>query len=100
MKTQWGRWHFNRERLELCLAPGEQSEYPIDLETCTTSEAVLDWIAQVANRNLVTHEDVGQLVRALDELLGLQDALCGGAIDGRAGRTIEPKTVILKRLGQ
>lgn len=64
--------------------------YEVDLEGCTDSVKVLDWIAQIASKQIHSDEDVGQFVRALDDLLRLQQQLCGQGI----GKTILPKRIL------
>lgn len=62
---------FNRDRLA----------YSIDLARCESSAATLDWIAQFASKTWATSEDVGDLVRALNAVIGLQANLCGSGKD-------------------
>jgi len=77
-KVKWGPWHYRPDNLTLVHDDG----YDVDLERCRTSAEVLDWIAQVSGKDVVYDEkDVGHLVRALDEMLGLQARLCGGGQD-------------------
>ncbi len=52
--------------------------YEVNLDQCDTSAGVLDWIAQLAGKTWVTNDDLGDLVRALDEILDFQASLCGG----------------------
>jgi hypothetical protein len=56
--------------------------YYIDLESCTTAAEVLDWIAQVSHKTWANPRLMLGLVRALDDVLGLQSTLCS---DGRSG---------------
>ena len=72
--TTWGRWTFDEHNLTL--VHEAQMAYEIDLEECTTSAETLDWIAQVAGKQWIASTDLGDLVRALDELIGLQENLC------------------------
>jgi hypothetical protein len=51
---------------------------------CVDSAKTLDWIAQVANKTWATAEDLGNLVRALHELIDLQAVICGNGTDGVA----------------
>jgi hypothetical protein len=54
----------------------EREDYDIDLEQCTTSAEVLDWIVQVEGKAWATPSDVGYLVTALCDLLNPQANLC------------------------
>lgn len=63
-----------------------RNHYRVDLEGLTTSAQVLDWIAQVAGKQNFTVEDVGHLVRAINELLRLQQCFCGGGADVKGRR--------------
>jgi len=74
---QWGPWAYYEDG---CLrSDGDQYEIPV--AGFNRSAAVLDWIAQVAARTSVTDEDLGQLVRAIDDLVDLQATLCGEGQD-------------------
>jgi hypothetical protein len=76
-RTQYGRWRFDEERLVLVDTGANGYGYEIDLEKCTTSAAVLDWIAQMRTKTWINTEDIGDLVEAFDRLIGLQSTLCG-----------------------
>jgi len=72
-KVRWGKWRFRPDNLTVEHDDG----YYIDLERMHNSAGVLDWIAQVAGKELrFTAADVGHLVRALDELIELQAHVC------------------------
>ncbi|WP_345390935.1 hypothetical protein [Haloechinothrix salitolerans] len=51
-------------------------DYYVDLERCTTSAEVLDWIAQVAEKPWANDEVLAGLVRALNDVLAPQEHLC------------------------
>jgi hypothetical protein len=74
---RWGRWTYDDARLELIHDNGCRR---IDLNTCTSAGPILDTIAQIAGkpRDEQPAEDVGDLVLALNELLQLQQWVCGG----------------------
>lgn len=77
-------WKFDAKAISLVFEPGESGDgydYDIDLEKCTSSAEVLDWIAQVAQKSWVDDAALGSLVRKLDRLLDLQATLCGGGED-------------------
>lgn len=78
---RWGRWEYNKSNLTLVFKSSEGWEYEVDLERCDTSSGILDWILQVSQKEWATPEDIGNLVRALDELAGygLQEICHGNA---------------------
>jgi hypothetical protein len=80
---RWGPWRLNEETLALELLHYGRLEpsYEVDLEHCRTSAEALDWIAQVTGKRWATVEIVGNLVRAMDELLKFQANLCGSGQD-------------------
>ena len=56
--------------------------YEVDLERMRTSAEVLDWIVQVSHKGAWgTPKVVGDLVRLVDAILGLQQNYCGRAMD-------------------
>lgn len=67
----WGPWTLNVGVYTL-----EHDDYEVDLEQCTTSAEVLDWIAQVATKPWATDEVIAGLVRALNDVLAPQEHLC------------------------
>lgn len=87
---RWGRWTLDKDALALSLAEGTQDEYEVDLERCTKSAEVLDWIMQVAGKTGVSEEDLGYLVRAINDLLRPQATMCGAGKD----KTIDPRAVL------
>ena len=80
------RWYFEPVNLTLALSPSGRrlmdgdllgpGEYEVDLERCTTSAQVLDWIVQVSKKTWATDAIVADLVRALDDVLDMQGTLC------------------------
>ena len=65
---KWGRWSYDKERLEIVYHSQEGWEYRVDLERSNSSSEILDWILQIAQKGWATLEDIGNLVRAYDEL--------------------------------
>jgi len=55
--------------------------YEIDLDGCNSSAEVLDWIAQIANKNWATSEIIGDLVFMFNKHLSLQENICGWGKD-------------------
>jgi hypothetical protein len=77
--VKWGEWELDRARLVLMHTAGYG--YEVDLEDCTTSAQVLDWIMQIAGKNWGTRKCVGGLVEALNDLLRPQANLCSFGAD-------------------
>ena len=69
----WGPWRYDATLLTLT---HEGAAYEIDLETCTSSARVLDWIFQVTAKRWCTAHDAHLLLLALDALLSPQATLC------------------------
>lgn len=67
----WGPWHLNVSAFTL-----EHDDYEVDLEQCTSSAEVLDWIVQVASKNGATDTVVAGLVRAINDVVSPQENLC------------------------
>ena len=65
---RWGRWSFIRSTLVLVNAA--RRDCVIELETSTSPEDVLDWLAHV--RDVYSAEELGYLIIALDDLLGFR----------------------------
>jgi hypothetical protein len=91
--TRWGNWTLDACRLVLVYNPhgpaqytrpydpdlvGCYSGYEVDLERCTTSAAVLDWIFQIETHGY----DVENFVSAIADLLNPQQTLCSGCLFG------------------
>lgn len=74
-ETHWGSWIFDVSRLVLYWGRGPYP-YEIDLEDCTDSAQVLDWIAQLSHKQWCSAADIGDLVRALDDIFDLQAHFC------------------------
>ena len=61
-----GGWVYDPETLVVRYG---LDEYEVDLEQCSTSAQMLDWIFRFANKAGATPEAVGNLVQILNELL-------------------------------
>lgn len=77
--TSGAVWVYDPDNATLGLMLGDHCFYEIDLERCTTSAAVLDWIMQIARKSPEYIDDatLGALVRELDLRLDPQRTLCG-----------------------
>ncbi len=85
----FGNWTFDKENLTLTYAG--DGGYEVDLERCTTSAEVLDWVCQVASQQWASTEDIGNLVRAISAILEPQATLCG---EGQERGPIEVRQVV------
>jgi len=82
----WGPWKYHRTLFTLDYEPRDRHwRYQIDLEECTSSAQMLDWIFQVSNKvaRCLSREDVGHLIQALQDLLWPQANLCSFGSDKR-----------------
>jgi hypothetical protein len=80
----WGPWRLNPEARVLHTV--EPYRYEIDLDTCTTSAEVLDWICQAAGKTWADDATVAGLIRALDDVLKPQAHLCSSGRSKRLSR--------------
>jgi hypothetical protein len=97
----WGPWRLDPETR--VLYPVWPYRYEVDLDACTTSAEVLDWIIQVAQKGWASAEHGGNgpehnpdgwtddailagLVRALDDVLHPQANLCSFGASKRLSR--------------
>ncbi len=77
----WGNWKLSTR--ELVLKYTGEGGYEVDLEEMTSSANVLDWIAQVSQKAWASAEDVGNFVRAINDIFELQQRLCPAGADRR-----------------
>jgi hypothetical protein len=61
-KLMIGGWTYHPETLVVSYG---LDEYEVDLEQCTTSAQMLDWIFQFASKSWATSEAIGDLVKIL-----------------------------------
>jgi hypothetical protein len=83
----WGPWTLNHLifALEMLERP-DRFTYCIDLEQCTTSAEVLDWICQVAAKTWADDATLAGLVRALADVLHPQGTLCSSGQSRRLSK--------------
>ncbi len=75
---RWGRWEYVADNLTLAFHSPKGFTYEVDLERATNSFGILDWILQISQKVWATTEDIGNLVRAFDELAGYDlQGICG-----------------------
>jgi hypothetical protein len=91
--TTWGCWKYHPENLTLECRDERGFIYEVDLERCSTSAEVLDWIFQVSKKTWATADIVKDLLTAFDDLLSPQARLCSF---GRGGR-IDPREILRSR---
>jgi hypothetical protein len=70
----WRPWRIDTQTRELVIR-GAAYSYEIDLDSCTSSAQVLDWIAQVSHKTWATDRVLAGLIRALDDCFGFQENL-------------------------
>ena len=76
--TKWGKWVYHAHNLTLEYEGASGAWYEVDLERCNDSAQILDWLVQVLHKGWSTRADIGDLLRALDDLAGqLQSKVCG-----------------------
>src|SRR5262249_11209184 len=80
LTLQIGDWTYHPETLVVRYTKGIV-EYEVDLEECTTSAQVLDWIWQFAKKSWTSSEAVGDLVKILNKLLRPQATLCSFGVE-------------------
>jgi hypothetical protein len=60
---------------------GESGNLYVDLEKCSTSAQMLDWVFQFASKRWATNQAIGDLVLLLNQLLHPQSNLCSGGVE-------------------
>ena len=92
MCNRWGNWIYRPSTHTLEYRDGPR-RYEIDLESCTQSSEVLDWVAQITQKRWSSSKDIGDFVQALNELLALQKNYCPGG----EPRTADPRVILARR---
>jgi len=92
-------WEFEEDRLVLVYYLNGNYRYEVDLETCTTSAAVLDWVCQLAGKSegFLSNEHLGQFVRMVDTYIRPQETLCSFGIQTKKGRPIKDVASVIRR---
>jgi hypothetical protein len=70
---RWGPWVYHARSRELW---HEDEGYAIDLDRCGSCAGLLDTIFHVSGKAWMTHEAIGHLVEALEDLLKPFEHLC------------------------
>jgi len=94
VKTDENRVYVDWSTAEVVIdnAFGNGNDYRVDLERCTTSAEILDWIMQLHGKSWMTadllSEFIGVLDMACDEQFGngIQGVFCPGGASFRVGR--------------
>ena len=94
-KTTWGGWALDKDTLVL---RHKGTNYEVYLDECNNSAQILDWIVQVSQKSWSTNDVIGELVRALDDILGIQGHFCGSG-QSREANSKEIAEAYIKRLG-
>lgn len=80
-------WQFNHGLLTLTTFQGGYP-YEIDLETCTSSAKILDWIFQIESKTWCTPELLHDLIRIFRIILDPQGNHCSGGIERFEGKSV------------
>jgi hypothetical protein len=95
---RWGRWTYDPKRLALYYIDDRGFEiYEIRLDECNTSAEILDWIAQINTKTWASSQDIGELVKALDDLLSFQGKFCGGGKESSNGSIDYAKRIVERK---
>jgi len=98
LPTRWGNWEYHHENYTLQYVDEGQWIYEIDLDRCTTSAALLDWIMQIQQKTWANPVDLRDLLKAIDDLLYPQANYCPLATKGnRMGRTVNVQRILNRR---
>jgi hypothetical protein len=96
---KWGHWAFDAKSRSLTITTVNQfnvaiPQYTIPLDSMNDSASVLDWIAQLNEKTWVSPEDIGNLVKAIDDIFGLH-SFCGMG----KNRNVDAKGFLKTRYG-
>jgi hypothetical protein len=94
-RRRWGVWRLNVPTLEL-IYEEDRYHYAIDLERCTTSAALLDWIFQIEGKDWGP-KVLCDLIRAFDDIFDPQRNLCSGCLCGGMGKQINATAYLRER---
>lgn len=90
---QWGRWTFNAETacLETDVHPG--LVYQVRVDEMNTSAEILDWLFQLEEKSWVTSENLGDVVRAVADIIGR------GVAGGGRDNPVDARAILTARFG-
>jgi len=86
---RWGNWRLNVSNRTLVYADGR---YEIDLEGVDGIAELADWVFQLNGKTWCSAEDVGNLVKAFDDIFYPQANLCSGG----QSKEFDPKAYLDK----
>jgi hypothetical protein len=92
-RRRWGIWRLETSTWELV---NEETHYRIDLERCTTSAALLDWIFQINGKGWGP-KAMADLIDAFDDIFYPQENLCSGCLCGGVGKQIDATAYLRAR---
>ncbi|HZP08828.1 hypothetical protein, partial [Methyloceanibacter sp.] len=78
-RARWNGWQLDKKHRVLIYP---KYAYEIDLEGCTTSASILDWIFQLAGKGWATSRVLAGFVHAVDDILDPQTRLCTCCLGG------------------
>ena len=73
-RYRWGEWQLRPRFGDLFC---KRYYYSIPLDRCLGAAQILDWIAQISHKSWATDAILADLVRALDDIIDLQENVCG-----------------------
>jgi hypothetical protein len=103
-RRRWGRWQLRMSNLTLWLrGVGGGCLFEMDLEEITTCADLVAQISYASQKTFMRSEEVGDLVRALDDIFDIQESFAGvdmiwGWKAGALGRVIDPAKMIRSRM--
>lgn len=102
-KVKWGAWRYNPENFTLefdSRISGFPKEFPyyVDLRRCNDSDAVLDWLLQLLEKQWCTKEQVGYLLQAISELSGDLHNMIGNRRFNMTKQLIEMRNEVKEKL--
>lgn len=82
----------NHKKQSIDIYDGHGWIYDIDLEQCTTSAEVLDWIMQIYNKNWCTPDLISEVIDVLNKAIpgGIQGSICPLGVDRTEWDTKSP----------
>lgn len=75
-----GHWKVDKNGSIYCTHP-DSGEYWTNIERLQDSGAILDFIAQVSQKQWASPAIIGELVLIIDEVISLQGSVCGNGVN-------------------
>jgi hypothetical protein len=88
-RVQWGQWKYRADVFSL---DNETQGYEVDLDTCTDSAQILNWVFQASSKEWSNEASV-DLIEAFRDIFNRQANVCPGG----KGKKIDPRAVAQSR---